>query len=454
MKGSSNVLEMALLLLLATAAAAAGDDGTGSRGVLGRATRTADPSGAMVAGIPRGGGWFGKNNNNRRNKELNEGSKQKKAEKKYRALTKEEIEEKLDIPVFGIASNDGRGIAVGTIKDKNGNKQGGKVDEDTCYFFMDRQMANQALQKMRADNEGVDLKLATLSLGRIWFTLLHQQDGSGEDGERRLDITPIDCIPVAKPDGDDEPPKVKRRVNFRLVAGARDFFLAKLLTSLSPEQAEQLRIAVQEDSKDVARDIVQKAVSTTDGKNKNGGKTDFASPLDQIPLFVMPQMRVRVQKEEGAGSDGFFQGPVADYSSSQSLLPVFLSSKDMVGAYLGTQKPKDGTELSTLAGLSSPSQNQPIIQLIELHELVKLMQEDSDFDYRSMVLFSPTQDDEDEAGQDSDDDNDGGGGDFGISKSEGANANDGGDEFQIDMFPMMADSETEYFGSYAGPVSM
>ena len=416
-------------------------------------------SSSFVITIPRGGGWFGGGNGNNNNKKDKSQGK-----KKYKALSRSEIEEKLNIPVWGIVSSNGQGIAIGQFTNPEGapGVAPGERSGDMAYFFFSKQMAQQALMNMQSNNPHIDLQLTSLSLGKIWFKLLHNPNSDY-----------LDCRPlVGGDDNSDDDLKNnqqkihKKKVTFRLVAGARDFFLARLLTSLSPKEAEKLRLAVQDADRDQAREIVMKATQkksspSTKSQEQQQQQQAFVSPYNQIPLFMMPQLRVRLKDGEfNNGSSGDQPTTLGDVDGSSnnndaagdggttaSKLPVFFSSKDMVKSYLGTQNidvdfnngmsVTDFTAAAAAANSQLPQQppnQQPVIQLIELHELVRLMQEDSDFDFRSMVLFTSSEDDDlggSNKNDEDEDSDDGGGGDFGIS----ATGNDGGDdEIHIEMY--------------------
>mmetsp|Transcript_48731 Transcript_48731/g.74141 ORF Transcript_48731/g.74141 Transcript_48731/m.74141 type:complete len:435 (+) Transcript_48731:119-1423(+) len=366
--------------------------------------------------IPRGGGWFGlgNGNGNRRNGNGNGGDDdddgQFPKKKRYPALTQEEIEEKLDIPVFGITSQGSNGIAVGSVPDQG----------DMVYFFLSQEMAEQALKTMQASNQGVKLQLTALSLGKIWFRLLHNED-------RTIECTPLGASQNNGNNQNKQHKTYRKKVSFRLVAGARDYFLARLLTSLSPLEAEQLRMAVQSDSKDEARDIVMKATSSSKA---------FTSPYNEIPLFMMPQMRVQLRTE----NDNDDENSSGDETTTPngmvaSSLPMFLSAKDMIKAYFRSNPNHNYEDMKSLSFSSSSSSSEPppTIQLVELHQLVKLMQEESDFDFRSVVLFTPSTDDSDNnQNGDDDDDNDGGGGDFGLRANDQQQQQH--DDVQVEMF--------------------
>jgi hypothetical protein len=103
-----------------------------------------------------------------------------------------------------------------------------------------------------------------------------------------------------------------------------------------------------------------------------------------------------------------------------------LSAKDMIKAYFRSNPNHDFGDMKSLS--FPPSEPAPTIQLVELHQLVKLMQEESDFDFRSVILFTPST--EDENNNDDDDDNDGGGGDFGLP----VNDHSGEDDVMVEMF--------------------
>jgi len=116
-------------------------------------------------------------------------------------------------------------------------------------------------------------------------------------------------------------------------------------------------------------------------------------------------MRVRRKDENGDGI-------------GENLMPFHLSTKTMSDTWneFVKQSPQYADAEATL-------------QLIELHKMIEMMQNESDFDFRKIVFVSPIYDKDDiqkndfDSDDDSDDDG-GGGGDFGMKADNDANYDD------------------------------
>lgn len=129
---------------------------------------------------------------------------------------------------------------------------------------------------------------------------------------------------------------------------------------------------------------------------------EIRSMLTKSPL-VTAQMRVRRKDQDGN-------------PTGSSMLPMHLSTKTMTDTWneFISHSPQFSDADATL-------------QLVELHNLVKMMQEASDFDFRNVVFITPSYDsnnangdvssEEDESDDDSDDG--GGGGDNGMMAQSG-----------------------------------
>ena len=84
---------------------------------------------------------------------------------KFPALTRDEIEEKLNIPVFGITDVNGNGVI---LSDDGRN---------IFHFFFSKHMADAALKAVASANVGApELKVSAFHLGKCWFRLI---DSSG-----------------------------------------------------------------------------------------------------------------------------------------------------------------------------------------------------------------------------------------------------------------------------------
>ena len=90
----------------------------------------------------------------------------------------------------------------------------------------------------------------------------------------------------------------------------------------------------------------------------------FKETFNEIPVFTIAQMRM--QKAPAEGEEG----------ETVTLLPMYFSLQSMVGTWQQflTQAPAEvqGTE--------------PAINLMSLHEMIDLMQKESEIDWRHVVL--------------------------------------------------------------------
>ena len=180
---------------------------------------------------------------------------------------------------------------------------------------------------------------------------------------------------------------------------------ARILTGLQPGDVQKLKDSIDTFDPSTAQSIMQKA---------NTNSTGFTQPFNQVPVFAIAQMRVRKKDEHGN-------------PSGNAMLPMHLSTKTMTDTW------NEFIENSP-AGFSD---SDATLQLVELHNLVKMMQNDSDFDFRNVVFITPSYEqnnDQNGKDEDSDEDDDGGGGD------DGMRANDS----------IVDDVSVESFISYSG----
>jgi len=380
-----------------------------------RSSRSVSAS-SLVTKIPRGGGgWFGRNNNHNKKNKNGSSTEKKGKKKKFPALSQSEIEEKLNIPVFGITDLHGHGITLKNAKDTN--------QQDSLYLFFSEKMANQAMKAILANNENVpELKLTPLHLGKMWFRLLHNES-------RVFDMKPHTQAQIGddSPDANDESipndlPAERRPVSFRLVPDSQNLIGARLLSSLKPEDSRELVEAMKQDNRELVKEMVERWSSES---------TFCSAPYNEIPLFCMPHLRS--QRKDTDDSD----------EKSKFLLPMFFGAKNMVQAYLETVRDRDifdpTFDMNNYHG-------SPQVKLVQLDKLVEQMQSDSDFDFRSIVLFPLAEEEENE--NDEDDDNDGGGGDFGIS-AKAAKA----EEPQIELYTEFTEVDTSaYYQQEPQPV--
>lgn len=107
----------------------------------------------------RGGGFFGfgKRTQNSGSGGDDDGN----TPKRFPALSQEEIEDKLNVPIFGITDLNGNGV----ILSDGGNH--------VFHFFFSKHMAEAASRAVAAANVGApELKVSAFHLGKCWFRLI------------------------------------------------------------------------------------------------------------------------------------------------------------------------------------------------------------------------------------------------------------------------------------------
>jgi hypothetical protein len=131
-----------------------------------------------------------------------------------------------------------------------------------------------------------------------------------------------------------------------------------MLLTMTPEDGEKLRESGQM-TPEIAQAAIQKAMTEA---------TKFNATYNEIPVFMIAQMRMQKKPEQGETGE-----PV-------TLLPMYFSMQSMVGTWqqFMAQAPSD------LQGV------EPSINLMALHDLVEMMQKESEIDFRNVVLVPPT----------------------------------------------------------------
>ena len=320
----------------------------------------------------RGGGFFGNRfGRSKSNSSGGGGDDDDGKPKRFKALTQEEIEEKLNIPIYGLTDASGNGVILS-----------GDNGSNIFHFFFNKHMADVALKSVsNANKEAPPLKVSAFHLGKCWFKLINKS-GEQEYTLQKYGGKSNDNI------NDDKKEEIRRTINFHLVPNMKDLMGARVLTGLNPNDIQQLKDAVEEPNYPKAVSIVQQAAQND--------KASFTSPFNEIPVFCIAQMRVRKKDEEGN-------------ACGENMLPFHLSTKTMSDTWneFVKQSPEFADSEATL-------------QLIELHKMIEMMREDSDIDFRNVVFVHPEYDNVDgksnnDTDDDSDDDDDsGGGGDNGM----------------------------------------
>ena len=419
--------------------------------------------------------------------------------KKYPPLTQSEIEQVLHLPIYGITDSRGNGVAVRhrhSIQNTTNTPWNNGLDDDTdlVYFFFSKQMAEQARQTLLKnaksgdnDDSSIDLNIMQIDLGKIWFRLLHNDTAS------------VAVVHNNDNDQDDQQNQEQRKkVIFRLVPDSRNLLGAKLLTNLKPEESKELMLAIQSNQPEKALEIIQPVLTMPPSPTK-----PFSQPYNQIPFFYIPSMRAKTTTVvdghvENQQPNGKANNKNAD-DGDDGKLPMFLGAKNMIETYMrfflsqhhlpfqqqgnnngmnsgllgdiddkgsttatstGIVTASDSDITSSIPNLNAQPQiqqfpHQPQCHLIDLHELVKLMQSESDFDFRNILLLPLMEEnrnngDEDDFTDtddydydDNDNDNDGGGGDFGMTrndKSSTPTTYEYEPEPQIEIYTSYADS--------------
>ena len=109
-------------------------------------------------------------------------------------------------------------------------------------------------------------------------------------------------------------------------------------------------------SQEVAQKAIKKAMTSS---------PKFNTTYDEIPIFLIQQMRIQKQAEESEGE-------------AQMLVPMYFSLQNMVQVWQQFTAQSEETK-----GM------EPAINLMDLFELVGKMQEESEIDFRN-VLLVPT----------------------------------------------------------------
>lgn len=246
-------------------------------------------------------------------------------------MTEEEVEEWLGhIPVFAVTDSNGAGVVL---------KPDG--EQSVFYFFMSPMMANATLTTLKDNNEEMDLKISAFSLGKIWFKILN----ADKDTEVKL-MAP----------GSDGEGEVAKGVEYRLVPDTRDIMGARMLLTMDPEDGEKLKAGGSLSPED-AQAAIKKAMTDS---------PKFKETFNEIPVFMIAQMRMMKQPAEGDDAD------------PTQLLPMYFSLQNMVGTWQQfTAQDPNATGV------------EPAINLMDLHELVSKMQEECEIDFRNVLLIPP-----------------------------------------------------------------
>jgi hypothetical protein len=130
-----------------------------------------------------------------------------------------------------------------------------------------------------------------------------------------------------------------------------------MLLTMNPEDSQKLK-----DSGSMTPEIAQEAI-----KKAMTESPKFNGTFNEIPVFLIAQMRMQKQPEKGE-------------TEPTTLLPMYLSLQDMVSTWQSfmSQAPADMQSV------------EPAINLMSLHDLVAMMQKESEIDFRNVVLVAPS----------------------------------------------------------------
>jgi hypothetical protein len=298
------------------------------------ATLSSSSSVDSVFGVGRGGGIFG---GNRKKDSVANVEDKLKAEsgETFPALSQEEVEEWLGhIPVFAVTDSNGAGVVL-------------KPDNSTSvmYFFFSPQMANATLAQLKSTNDSLDLKLSAFSLGKIWYKILNNKDQQE--------------IKLKQPGADDSEAEVFSGgdVEYRIVPDTRDLLGARMLLTMTPEDGEEMKKAGDTMTPELAQKAVEKAMTES---------PEFKENYNEIPIFLIAQMRMQKPAEEGA--------------EPKTILPMYFSLQTMVATWQQFMSAQGDPELKNM---------EPAINVMNLHKLVEMMRQPSEIDFRSCLLLPP-----------------------------------------------------------------
>lgn len=247
----------------------------------------------------------------------------------YPAMSQEEVEDWLNhIPVFAVTDSQGSGVIL-------------RPDNATSvfYFFMSPMMANATLETLKSSNENMDLRISAFSLGKIWYRVLTA------DNETEV---------MLKPPGGDGEGEITSGVEYRLVPDTRDLMGARMLLTMDPEDGEKLKGGGKLTAED-AQAAIKKAMTES---------PKFKETYNEIPVFMIAQMRMQKPAEEDSKEgDG-------------QLLPMYFSLQNMVGTWQ-----------QFMSQVTDAKNVEPAINLMDLHELVGKMQQESEIDFRNVLLI-------------------------------------------------------------------
>ena len=127
-----------------------------------------------------------------------------------------------------------------------------------------------------------------------------------------------------------------------------------MLLTMTPEDSEKLKTG-ESMTQEMAQKAIEKAMTES---------PKFKATFNEIPVFTIAQMRMQKAPEEG------------DKGEPITLLPMYFSLQNMVGTW------------QQFMAQAAPEMQgvEPAINLMSLHDLVGMMQKESEIDFRNVVL--------------------------------------------------------------------
>ena len=131
-----------------------------------------------------------------------------------------------------------------------------------------------------------------------------------------------------------------------------------MLLTMNPEDGEKLKTGEQM-TPEFAQAAIKKAMTES---------PKFNTTFNEIPVFLIAQMRMQKQPEEGESGE-----PI-------TLMPMYFSLQNMVATWQ-----------QFMSNAPNDVQNvEPAINLMSLHDLVDMMQKECPIDFRNVVLVPAT----------------------------------------------------------------
>lgn len=148
-------------------------------------------------------------------------------------------------------------------------------------------------------------------------------------------------------------------VEYRLVPDTRDLLGARMLLTMDAKDGEALKSGGTL-TPEVAQAAIKKAMTES---------PKFNNTFNEIPVFMIAQMRMVKQPPEG-------KQPKTDLSDT--ILPMYFNLQNMVSVWQQfTSQSQEAKDI------------EPSINLMDLFELVNKMQQDSEIDFRNVLLVPP-----------------------------------------------------------------